>query len=102
MDDAEYKKADIRIKWLVLLGSAAAFIWGVYEYRENAEREFKKPFLEKQIQVCQDVTTLVAQVARIKSNSKRAEQIDKLSILYFSRSALFLTDEALHERESEV
>jgi hypothetical protein len=68
MNDAEYKKADIRLKWVVLFGSTVAFICGMYEYRENAEREFKKPFLEKQIQVCQDVTSLVGNFSLLTGN----------------------------------
>jgi len=97
MNEAKYKKSDFILKWLVLLGSGIAFIWGMYEYRENAAREFKKPFLEQQIETCQEVTALVAQIARIENNAKRAEQVDRLSILYFSKAALFLTDEALRE-----
>ncbi len=97
MNEAKYEKSDFILKWLALFGSVAAFIWGMYEYHENTAREFKKPFLEQQIKTCQDVTTLVAQVARIENNTKRAEQVDNLSILYFSRAALFLTDEALRE-----
>ena len=97
MNESKYRTYDVIIKLIVILGSLCAFFWGIYEYRENSEREFKKPYLEMQIQTCVEISELVSSVSRIENNIKRAEKVDELSFLFFGKGALFLSDKALTE-----
>ncbi len=97
MDENIYRKWDIHIKALALSGAVLSMLWGIYEYRESAQREFKKPFLEEQLKTCKEVTFLVAETVRIKNNKDRFLQLDELSVVYFSTSALFLSHGVLRE-----
>ncbi|CAN8139124.1 hypothetical protein THIOSC15_1290066 [uncultured Thiomicrorhabdus sp.] len=97
-----YQKFDLAIKVLLLILSVCGFLYGMYTYKEQSEREFKKPFLAAQITACKEITELVAEVSAIKSIDGRAEYADKLSILYFSRGSLFLNNEALIEFQTFI
>ena len=92
-----YKKIDLAIKLLILILSVCGFLYGMYTYKEQSDREFKKPFLSAQITACNRITEIVAKVSAIKSIDGRAEYADKLSILYYSQGALLLNNEALSE-----
>lgn len=95
MKEEQYRKADFLIKVVALLGAGSAFAYGVYQYSLDNEREFKRVFVEEQLETCKEVSTLVASVAQIKDNKERSAKSVELSALYFGRAALTLNDETM-------
>ncbi len=94
---SKYQIFDLIIKGIALSVSASILVYAVYTFKEQSNREFKKPYLVAQIEACKEITKLVAKVSTIKTIEGRAKYSDELSILYFSQAVLFLNDEVLDE-----
>jgi len=97
MEEDKYRKWDLGLKCFAMLGATFAFLWGVIEYRQSDEREYKKEYWLKQLEVCEKVSETVARVSRIKKSVDRAKHIDELSELYFGQAALVLENESLRQ-----
>lgn len=79
MTDSTYRRWDILIKIVALLGSAAA----IYAYFDKKETEFRRPFWDEQVKLYFRATETVANIANLPEGRVRDAAVQEFWQLYY-------------------
>lgn len=105
-DKLRYERQDVIFRYITILGTAIAFLWGTYRYfndlavERTKERQTaaaansvqkiaaSKPFLDKQLKLFEEVTQITAFLATVPESPDREEKILRFKQLYWGEMAL--------------
>ncbi len=83
------------VKALSILGAAATFAWGVFQFTisqkqqvETRRIEATKPFLERQLTLYTEATQLASTIATTSDAEKREKSVERFWSLYWGELAL--------------
>jgi hypothetical protein len=89
MNEANYKRWDIRIKALTMLGVAIGGIWAICSYRMTSEKEFRRPLWDKQLALYFQAANAASKIATLpEGNKDRNDSITEFWNLYFGPLAI--------------
>jgi hypothetical protein len=71
-----------------LLIAAVGGVWTIYSFAATARINAIKPFLEKQLEFCVEVTQAAAEIATSENQKKYADAVARFWELYWGRLAL--------------
>lgn len=97
MEEGAYRKYDVAIKSLAVVGAIASFWVSFWQYTETKEKEYKVNYWNLQIKACQTGAELSTQVAIQVFNNKTVDKntIEKLYGFTWGEARLFLDDPTL-------
>lgn len=72
---------------LVLITSA---VFALYQYKDIQEREYKKPFYEKQIEVVEEVFNVLSEIDKASSAEEKIRAATNFWMIYHGKSRTFL------------
>jgi hypothetical protein len=78
---------------LVIVLIVGAIFWQLYLYVDGINRESKKPFLQARLTYCQEIVSLVSQIAITSPGDTRQKAIDQFWLYYHGRLVLVETRE---------
>jgi hypothetical protein len=90
MDENSHRKWDILLKAIGAASIAIGGVFGLWQYRDTTEKEFRKPFWEKQIDVYFEVSKAAATIATLDETNteKKKETEDEFWKLYWGQVVL--------------
>ncbi|MFT6907697.1 MAG: hypothetical protein ACJAS1_004381 [Oleiphilaceae bacterium] len=95
MQEETYRLWDTIIKVVGFIGVIASFVIGWYQFNGNLEKEYKKPFWEAQLKVCQKAVVVTAKLARSENKGKVSQEyLDSLFNIYHGEAILLMNKKA--------
>lgn len=96
MTDYEYKFWDTAIKSAVFLVTIISINIGIEQFSESLEKEYKKPFWEEQLKLCQKAVKVTSLLARSERNGKvDQDKLDALFDIYYGEAPLLMNNETM-------
>ncbi|TFW72338.1 hypothetical protein C3Y98_04330 [Methylotenera oryzisoli] len=99
MNQEKYNYIDTLIK---ILGAVALIISGVFgfiQYKDIQEREYKKPFYEKQIEVVDELFEVLGDIDKVPSSEEKIKAAANFWIIYHGKSRTFLDSKMVRALE---
>lgn len=94
ISDTKQKLWETRLKIVASLGVIVGAWWAVHSYNATAERELRKTFWDKQVQLYFEATQATSEIATLAADdSHRKEAITKFWQLYFGPLRVVEDDE---------
>lgn len=81
---------DTVIKIGSLFALLASGIFAIVQYKDIKEREYKKPFYEKQIEVVEEVFNVLSEIDKASSSEEKIRAATNFWMIYQGKSRTFL------------
>jgi len=92
---------DFYLKSLATVGAIVVFAFGLFQYLDSREREFKKPFNEEHLKTVVEVLGSIQSIADAKSTEDRERASAHFWMLYQGRARIFLS-KSLYQSLTEL
>ena len=88
MQEATHRAHDVKIKWLTLIAVACGGIYAFWQYADVVEKDFRKPFWEKQLHYYFQASDAVSILATTCDESDRETAKRQFYKLYYGPLAI--------------
>lgn len=90
MNQEKYNYIDTLIKILGVVALLISGVFGFIQYKDIQEREYKKPFYEKQIEVVDELFEVMNDIDKAQSPEEKIQAAVNFWMIYHGKSRTFL------------
>lgn len=102
MTEEQYRSRDLLLKLVSALLVVCTFSAGVLQYRDTSQREFKRKFWEKQLDLYQEASRSAAQLSIIQDEEARVPIYQRFLELYHGEMVLVEDNQVKNAMKSFV